>query len=149
MTHILVNTVIESRDAIFQEERFNSISYPKDIVHYNVQNLENSESDVDALDGSELRRSKRIRKEKYFGSDFFMFLVEGTCKSIYSYGPICFNLESDLVTYVEAIKSHNSAFWKEAIKEEMDSIMGNKTWKVVDLPPESKPISCKWILKGK
>ena len=56
-----VNTVIESIDAIFQEYTFNSISYPKDIVHSNVQNLENNESNVDALDGSELRRSKRIR----------------------------------------------------------------------------------------
>jgi hypothetical protein len=144
-----VNTVIESRDAIFQEDRFNSISYPKDIVHSNVQNLENNESNVDTLDGSELRRSKRIRKEKDFGSDFFMFLVEGTGKSINSYGPICFNLENDPVTYEEAIKSQDSAFWKEAIQEEMDSIMGNKTWKVVDLPPGSKPIGCKWIFKRK
>ena len=144
-----VNTVIESRDAIFQEDRFKSISYPKDIVHSNVPNLENNESNVDALDGSELRRSKRIRKEKDFGPDFFMFLIEGNGTSINSYGPICFNLESDPVTYEEAIKSQDSAFWKEAIQEEMDSIMGNKTWKVVDLPPGSKPIGCKWIFKKK
>jgi hypothetical protein len=31
----------------------------------------------------------------------------------------------------------------------MDSIMGNKTWKLVDLPPGSKPIGCKWIFKRK
>ena len=31
----------------------------------------------------------------------------------------------------------------------MDSIMGNKTWKVVDLPPGSKPFGCKWIFKKK
>ena len=78
-----------------------------------------------------------------------MFLVEGTRKSIYSYGPIYFNLESDPVTYEEAIKSQDSAFWKETIQEEMDSIMGNKTWKVVDLPPGSKPIGCKWNFKKK
>ena len=27
--------------------------------------------------------------------------------------------------------------------------MGNKTWKLVDLPPGSKPIGCKWIFKRK
>jgi len=27
--------------------------------------------------------------------------------------------------------------------------MGNKTWKVVDLPPGSNPIVCNWIFKRK
>jgi len=44
-----VDTVIESRDAICQEDRFNSIYHPKDIVHYNVHNLENNESNVDTF----------------------------------------------------------------------------------------------------
>ena len=78
-----------------------------------------------------------------------MFLVEGNNNSINRYGPICYNLENDPETFEEAIKSQDSAFWKEAIQEEMDSIMGNKTWKLVDLPPGSKPIGCKWIFKRK
>ncbi len=41
------------------------------------------------------------------------------------------------------MKSQDSAFWKEAIQDEMDSIIGNKTWKLVDLPHGSKPIGCK------
>ncbi|XP_073219592.1 uncharacterized protein [Cicer arietinum] len=92
----------------------------------------------------EPRRSKRARKEKDYGLDFFMFLVEGTNNFINSYGPICYNLESDTDTYEEAIKSQDSSFWKEAIQEEMDLIMGNKTWKLVDLHPRSKPI----VLEG-
>jgi hypothetical protein len=144
-----INMVIESRDAIFQENRFTSIQNPKDIVHSNVQSLENNISNKDTLSCSEPRRSKRIRKVKNYGSDFFMFLVEGTNDSINSYGPICYNLENDPETFEEAIKSQDSSFWKEAIQEEMDSIMGNKTWKLVDLPPGSKPIGCKWILKRK
>ncbi|KAE9597583.1 putative RNA-directed DNA polymerase [Lupinus albus] len=78
-----------------------------------------------------------------------MFLVEGTNDSINSYGPICYNLDCDPETYDEAMKSQDYAFWKEAIQEEIDSIMGNKTWKLVDLPPGSKPIGCKWIFKKK
>ncbi|GJV24819.1 zinc finger, CCHC-type containing protein [Tanacetum coccineum] len=38
---------------------------------------------------------------------------------------------------------------KEAINDEMDSIMGNNTWVLVDLPPGCKPLSCKWIFKRK
>ncbi|RVW76005.1 Retrovirus-related Pol polyprotein from transposon TNT 1-94 [Vitis vinifera] len=36
--------------------------------------------------------------------------------------------------------SRDVAFWKEAINDEMDSIMSNQTWELVDLPPGSKPI---------
>ena len=53
------------------------------------------------------------------------------------------------LTFEVAMKSNDSAFWKEAVNDEMDSIMRNKTWKLVDLPPGSKPIGCKWIFKKK
>ena len=78
-----------------------------------------------------------------------LFLVEGTRENIRTHLPYCFNAESDPLTYEEAMKSQDSAFWKEAIQDEMDSIMGNKTWKLVDLPPGSKSIGCKWIFKKK
>ncbi|GKA43221.1 zinc finger, CCHC-type containing protein [Tanacetum coccineum] len=38
---------------------------------------------------------------------------------------------------------------KEAINDEMDSIIGNNTWVVADLPPSWKPLGCKWIFKRK
>ncbi|KAG8502855.1 hypothetical protein CXB51_000720 [Gossypium anomalum] len=47
------------------------------------------------------------------------------------------------------MKSQDSAFWKEAINDKMDSIMGNQTWILNNLPPDSKPIGCKWIFKKK
>ncbi|GKB91383.1 zinc finger, CCHC-type containing protein, partial [Tanacetum coccineum] len=31
----------------------------------------------------------------------------------------------------------------------MDSIMGNNTWVLADLPPGCKPLGCKWIFKRK
>ena len=52
-------------------------------------------------------------------------------------------------TYEEAMESQDVAFWKEVINDEIDSIMGNKTWKLVDLPPSSNHIGCKWIFKMK
>nr|CAN83010.1 hypothetical protein VITISV_010102 [Vitis vinifera] len=45
--------------------------------------------------------------------------------------------------------SRDAAFWKEAINDEMDSIMSNQTWELVDLPPGSKPIRCKWVFRRK
>ncbi|GJV68232.1 hypothetical protein Tco_1483741 [Tanacetum coccineum] len=43
------------------------------------------------------------------------------------------------------MKSRDVAFWKEAINDEMVSIMGSNTY----LPPGCKPLSCKWIFKRK
>ncbi|GJS42024.1 zinc finger, CCHC-type containing protein [Tanacetum coccineum] len=38
---------------------------------------------------------------------------------------------------------------KEAINDEMYSIMGKNTWVLADLPPGCKPLGCKWIFKRK
>ncbi|KAK4390160.1 hypothetical protein Sango_2079300, partial [Sesamum angolense] len=51
--------------------------------------------------------------------------------------PYCFNVDDDPKTFGKTMKSHDVAFWKEAVNEEMDSIMGNNTWVLVDLPPGS------------
>ncbi|KAL0313427.1 UNVERIFIED_CONTAM: Retrovirus-related Pol polyprotein from transposon TNT 1-94 [Sesamum radiatum] len=47
------------------------------------------------------------------------------------------------------MKSQDVAFWKEAINDEMDSIMGNNTWVLADLPPGCTLLGCKWIFKKK
>ncbi|GKB26404.1 zinc finger, CCHC-type containing protein [Tanacetum coccineum] len=52
-------------------------------------------------------------------------------------------------TFDEAMKSQDVAFWKEAINDEMDSIMGNNTWVLADLPLVYRPLGCKWIFKRK
>ncbi|GJU48255.1 zinc finger, CCHC-type containing protein [Tanacetum coccineum] len=38
---------------------------------------------------------------------------------------------------------------KEAINDEIDSIIGNNTWVLADLPPGCEPLGCKWIFKRK
>nr|GFB72396.1 hypothetical protein [Tanacetum cinerariifolium] len=47
------------------------------------------------------------------------------------------------------MKSHDVAFWREVINDEMDFIMGNNTWVLANLPTECKPLGCKWIFKRK
>ena len=43
----------------------------------------------------------------------------------------------------------NATFWKEAINDEMNSIMSNQTWELVNLPPGFKLIGCKWACRRK
>ncbi|GJU19097.1 zinc finger, CCHC-type containing protein [Tanacetum coccineum] len=59
------------------------------------------------------------------------------------------NIEEDPRTYNEAMQSRDSAFWKEAIDDEIGSVMENNTWVLSDLPPGCKHLGCKWIFKRK
>jgi len=151
---IFVNTIIESRDALFDETRFSSIPRPRDVVSQ-VPKMEHNDSQVqhqqqvDINDVLELRKSKRVRKTKNYGPDLLVYLVEGSRDSISNCVPYFFNVKSDPLIYEEAMSSSTASFWKEAINDEMTSIMGNDTWKLVDLPPGCKPIGCKWVFKTK
>ena len=130
------NVIFESGDDIFHEEKFpfksNSIwgkeviesvlSQPSSYTH--SQNQENLEI--------ELRRSKKARVEKDFGPDYYVF-----------------NVDENPLTLKEALLSLGGVFWKKAVNDEMDSLISNKTWKLVDLPLDCKTIGCKWVLRKK
>ena len=45
--------------------------------------------------------------------------------------------------------SPEAPYLKEAINDEVESILQNHTWELVDLPPGSKPLGYKWIFKKK
>ena len=124
------NVIIESRDVEFFENLLTSGN--------NFQSPLNKESQVDTSpkvveQPSEPRRSKRIRKVKELGSDeidsqlISFYLVEGNREKIMSKMPIILQVEDDPKTYKEAMSSRESIFWKDAINEEMDSIMFNHT----------------------
>ncbi|KAL0308816.1 UNVERIFIED_CONTAM: Retrovirus-related Pol polyprotein from transposon TNT 1-94 [Sesamum radiatum] len=147
---ISVNIVIESRDTIFDETRFSSIPRSKEMIPSTSGTHRETESSEMTLDEPmELRKSKRKRKPKSFGPDFQLYLIEGSRDEVSTLYPYCFNVENDQKTFDEAMKSQDVAFWKEAINDEMDSIMVNNTWVLANLPPGYKPLGCKWIFKKK
>ena len=55
----------------------------------------------------------------------------------------------DPTSYQEAMASPNSDRWKTAADVEMNSILKNKTWELVDLPPGKTAIGSKWVFKTK
>ncbi|GKA29196.1 zinc finger, CCHC-type containing protein, partial [Tanacetum coccineum] len=61
--------------------------------------------------------------------------TEKTRDEVYDQHSYCLNVEGDPKIFDEAMKSQDVAFWKEAINDEMDSIMGNNAWVLSDLPP--------------
>ncbi|GKA48495.1 zinc finger, CCHC-type containing protein, partial [Tanacetum coccineum] len=91
----------------------------------------------------ELRKSKKNRTPKNFEPKFQLYLIEGTMDEVSDQHSYCFNVEDDPKTFDEAMKSQDVALWKEEINDEMDSIIGNNTWVLTDLPPGFKQKS--WI----
>ena len=88
---------------------------------------------------SEQRKSQRIRKVKEFGPNFIsyqaqLFLVEGNRQVVLNKISVVFNTEDDPKSYKEAMASRDSIFWKEAVNDEMNSILSNNTWVLMDLP---------------
>ena len=120
-----VNSIIENKNANFFENIF-----PWKTKGQQVQrNLIIESSEPSKL---ELRRNKREKKKTNLGDNFYSFLVDGDPRS-----------------FKEAMTSYDAPLWKEAISSEIESIMHNHTWEIVDLPLGAKTIGCKWTLKRK
>ncbi|GJW82156.1 putative RNA-directed DNA polymerase [Tanacetum coccineum] len=58
-------------------------------------------------------------------------------------------VEREPNTYRETVTSLEGPQWKEAIKSEIDSILHNHMWELVDLLPGCKPLGYRWIFKKK
>jgi hypothetical protein len=139
-----VDTIMESRDVTFFEDEFfmknktpsisshDSVSIPEShepIVYADIESHEEiSEEDNNTV----TLKSKRQRVAKSFGEDFIIYLLDDTPTTI-----------------VEPYSSLDTDLWKEAIQSEMDSIISNKTWEVVDHPYGCKHMGCKWVFKKK
>lgn len=55
-------------------------------------------------------------------------------------------LNEEPYEFLDAIKEK---VWKDTCDDEISSIVKNKTWELVDLPPGAKAIGLKWIFKIK
>ncbi|GKB62280.1 zinc finger, CCHC-type containing protein [Tanacetum coccineum] len=146
---VSINSIIESRDAIFIENRFSSIPRPKDIIPNSVESQRNDHSDNVPSETTEPRRGKRARKAKSYGFDFQLYLVEGSRNQVGSQYSYYYNIKEDPRTYNEAMQSRDATFWKEEIDDEIGFIVENNTRVLSDLPPGCKPLGCKWIFKRK
>ena len=49
----------------------------------------------------------------------------------------------------EARSGDHAAEWKVATDSEYNSLIENKTWRLVELPPARKAVGCKWVFKLK
>ncbi|GJR73039.1 hypothetical protein Tco_0085404 [Tanacetum coccineum] len=102
---VSVNSVIESRDAIFDENRLSSIPRPKDIVSSSNGTQGGDLPGETPIKIPKPRRINRARVAKSYGSDFQLYLVEGSRDEIASQYSYCYSIEEDPKTFDEAMKS--------------------------------------------
>ncbi|GKA17047.1 zinc finger, CCHC-type containing protein [Tanacetum coccineum] len=67
---VSINSIIESRDAIFDDNRFSSIPRPKEIIPNSDESQRDDHSDDVPSETPEPHRGKRAGKAKSYGSDF-------------------------------------------------------------------------------
>ena len=138
-----VDTIMESRDATFFENmfpmkdmhsfaEFSSELIPESSNLNDYSEQPHVEKVLEKDDNEAPKRSKRQRVEKSFGDDFIVYLVDNTPTSI-----------------AEAFASPDADDWKEAVHNEMDSILSNGTWELSERPYGCKPVGCKWVFKKK
>ncbi|GJY20270.1 hypothetical protein Tco_0392836 [Tanacetum coccineum] len=140
------NVIVESRDIDFIKDKFCHdststneimIQIPQDISGPNL-NSNNKRNMVEYSGAS--RRSKRAKKERnldpnFIDSQAIIFFVEGDNENnVINEILVLLNVEDAPKIYKEVITSRNSAFWKEAIDDEMNSLISNNTWELSDLP---------------
>ena len=96
-------------------------------------NDEHDDRNDDHINDGHIRRSSRVRK------------------SVNRYGDWVYlsNCSSDPTNVKEALDSHDSCLWQEAMNKEIHSINENKVWTLAKLPSDVKPINCKWVFKRK
>ncbi|RVW67125.1 Retrovirus-related Pol polyprotein from transposon TNT 1-94 [Vitis vinifera] len=100
------------------------------------EDKENVNSQVDlSTPVAEVRRSSRnIRPpQRYSPVLNYLLLTDGG-------EPEC---------YDEALQDENSSKWELAMKDEMDSLLGNQTWELTELPVGKKALHNKWVYRIK
>nr|GEY45532.1 putative zinc finger, CCHC-type [Tanacetum cinerariifolium] len=56
---------------------------------------------------------------------------------------------NDPESFEDAITYDQSAHWKEAMEDELNSMSKNHIWKLAELLMGAKPVRCKWVYKTK
>ncbi|GJW99131.1 zinc finger, CCHC-type containing protein [Tanacetum coccineum] len=141
---VLINSIIESRDAIFDENSFSSVPRPSLRISTGTEDIggsvvleEVTEEVVTQQPKPELRKSKRNRTSKNFGPGFQLYLIEGAKDEVSDQHSYCFNVEDDLKTFDEAMKSHDMdvkiTLLNDELKEEMAPTQWHQKFDEVDL----------------
>nr|GEV53376.1 zinc finger, CCHC-type [Tanacetum cinerariifolium] len=109
---VSINSIIESKDDIFNENRFSSVPRPSFKIPNRTEDIggsvvleEVTKEVVTQQPEPELRKGKMNKTPKDFGPEFHLYLIKGTRDEVSDQQSCCFNVEDDPKTFDEAMKS--------------------------------------------
>ena len=131
------------KQGLDQKKRNFTSSYGSDYesLRKSAHDIEKEHADNNNVEG--LRKSTRQRRLPAKFSDYELLYSEEAEPEL---------LLSDQVeptSFKEACKASDSNKWQAAMQEEMDSLLQNKTWDLVPLPPNRKALKNRWIYRLK
>ncbi|KAI3734276.1 hypothetical protein L6452_13741 [Arctium lappa] len=157
--------VIVSRDVIFDEDKiWDGSDFTKDeiipIIEEEVQDNDLTRGDNDHNEDSNIPTPNTLRslrsKEPISSSSSeiqprktrsMRDLLDNTQRLDFdNTADFVLFADADPIDFHEACKEKK---WRDAMDEEINSILKNDTWELVDLPKGHKPIGVKWIYKTK
>ena len=144
--------IVTRRDVVFNETNFCFETEPEPAkpqeVGVEVEGSMEHGHQQEVLSDVQPRRSDRAhRRPVRFGIDEYadVATVENSVQH-FSYNA-CQIMEPKSME--EALSSDHAKEWKAATDSEVDSLLESETWELVELPPDRKPIGCKWVFKVK
>jgi hypothetical protein len=120
----LMTEVDEDLEPVFQEP----------IINHEEEQQEPPVQDVPHNEPP--RRSQRARRSA-ISDDYEVYVSEEI------------QMEGDLTSFEEAMRSAYSSKWLDAMEDEMRSISINKVWDLEEIPKRAKTVGCKWVYKTK
>ncbi|GKD83848.1 ribonuclease H-like domain-containing protein [Tanacetum coccineum] len=112
----------DSRHSFVPSGDVNTINFPNDNSRNDAQSRNDSTGYANLL-------------ENIFFGNYNDFVVDSKLNKNY-----------ELKTFFDASKY---SYWTDARNDEMDALLRNDTWEIVDLPKDKKTIGSKWIFKIK
>lgn len=168
------NSVTTSRDIIIMEKQTeNTVDIPVECTVSAEEQKSNENEDTDSTDSDEYENKDNTyipEVSSVSDSDDSSFdtasepeVLPGTSKETQSkrvrkipdrfgYNHLCIAEPEDNdkdITLEEALNGPESQFWRAGMKEELEAFHENDAWEVVDRPPKSTIVQCKWVFKKK
>lgn len=131
----------------------------QDAIHDDVDMSEGTNEIDQETSTSEPMSVSKSRRESRLPVKFTDYVIEGK----YKYGieksvnysnlnleNLCFTSNIDKTKEPQSfLQVASDPNWISAMNEEMEALNRNNTWEITNLPPNRKPIGCKWVFKIK
>ena len=144
--------IVTRRDVVFNETNFCFETEPEPAKPQEVGvevegSMEHGHQQEVPSDVQPRRSDRAHRRPVRFGIDEYadVATVENSVQH-FSYNA-CQIMEPKSME--EVLSSDHAKEWKAATDSEVDSLLESETWELVELPPDRKPIGCKWVFKVK